>query len=64
MPWSSFPQNSFLSCSFYYFVFHSPLILAAFIAFVIIAKKYKLRQREDIVPYHQFAEDFVEKDMK
>ena len=32
-----------------------------FLLFVAVSKWYKLRKRDDIVPYHMFAENYFEK---
>ena len=32
-----------------------------FLLFAAISKWYKLRKRDDIVPYHMFAENYFEK---
>ena len=40
-----------------YFIF----AVLNFLLFVAISKKYKLCRRDDIVPYHMFAEKYFEK---
>ena len=35
-----------------------------FVVFHCISKRYKLRKRDDIVPIHLFAEEFVEKEIR
>ena len=64
MYWKFSPQYSFPGCAFYYYLTHAVLALAGFTLFAITAKKYKLHRRDDITPIHQFAEDFVERDIK
>ena len=39
-------------------------IIVYFVLFVRTSKKYKRRERNDIVPYHIFAEDFFEKELE
>ena len=36
------------------------VVFLAFILFVFISKWYQLRKRDDVVPYHMFAEDYFE----
>ena len=37
------------------------LVMAGFVMFVFISKAYKLRKRNNIVPYHTIAEDYFER---
>ena len=62
--WLYFPGQYFPGCVFYFYLLHSIITLTSFILFLIIAKRYKLRIREDIVPYDRFAEDFVDSDIR
>ena len=62
--WKKFPEKYFPSCVFYLDLLHTIFALVSFILFAFIAKRYKLRVRDDIIPYHMFAEEFVENDMK
>ena len=39
-------------------------IAVYFVLFVVTSKRYKLRERNDIVPYFLFAENFVEKEIE
>ena len=36
------------------------VLLAFFVMFVFVSKWYKLRKRDDVIPYHMFAEDQFE----
>ena len=40
------------------------LMAGVFLIFVLISKWYKLRKRDDIIPYHMFAEDQFESDYR
>ena len=40
------------------------IIFVHFVFFHCISKRYKLRKRDDIVPIHLFAEEFVEKEIR
>ena len=50
-------------CIFYYFLAKSMLILLSLVAFLCLAKHYKLRVRENIVPVYQIAEEYYERYM-
>ena len=45
---------------FYGNVVFAVVIFIAFILFVFISKRYQLRKRDDVIPYHMFAEDYFE----
>ena len=49
---------------FYTNVCNTVTIIVYFVLFVVTSKRYKLRERNDIVPYHVFAEDFFEKELE
>ena len=49
---------------FYQNLASSGLIMLGFVMFVFVSKAYKLRKRDDIVPYHVIAEDYFEKNFK
>ena len=51
-------------CIFYYFLAKSMLILLILVAFLCLAKHYKLRVRENIVPVYQIAEKYYERYME
>ena len=51
-------------CIFYYFLAKSMLILLILVAFLCLAKHYKLRVRENIVPVYQIAEEYYERYME
>ena len=51
-------------CNFYYFLAKSMLILLILVAFLCLAKHYKLRVRENIVPVYQIAEEYYERYME
>ena len=38
--------------------------LMFFIIFLLVSKWYKLRKRDDVIPYHMFAEDQFESDYR
>ena len=42
-------------------MFFSLLMLGTFIAFLLVSKWYKLRKRNEIIPYHMFAENHFER---
>ena len=60
--------NSFLDDKIKYnpFVdtFLSVVMLVLFAVFVLLSKWYKLRKRDDVIPYHMFAEDQFESDCR
>ena len=56
-----FPFQAFPSCGFYYYMTYFIIAVLNFLVFVAISKWYKLRRRDDIVPYHMFAENYFEK---
>ena len=55
------PIRLFPGCGFFFYGIYTLVMLTIFILFVIVSKKYKLRKRDDIVPYHMFAEEYFEK---
>ena len=57
----SFPFEIFPSCGFYYHMTFLIIMLATLLLFVFVSKWYKLRQRDDIVPFHSIAENYFEK---
>ena len=59
----SFPLYFFPGCLFYYHAIYTLIGVLAFILYVLIARWYKLRIRDDIVPYHMIAEEFFEKEV-
>ena len=56
-----FPFQTFPSCGFYYYTAYFMTSMLNLLLFVAISKWYKLRKRDDIVPYHMFAENYFEK---
>ena len=56
----SFVSSSF-RCVIYMYSANSLCILLILIAFLFLAKRYKLRVRENIVPVHQIAEEHYER---
>ena len=56
-----FPFQAFPSCGFYYYMTYFIIAMLNFLLFAAISKWYKLRKRDDIVPYHMFAENYFEK---
>ena len=57
---STFPLHIFPSCLFYYHTIYTVTGVLAFVLYVLVARWYKLRVRDDIVPYHMIAEEFFE----
>ena len=55
------PIRLFPGCGFFFYGIYTLVMLTIFILFVIVSKQYKLRKRNDIVPYHMFAEEYFEK---
>ena len=49
---------------FYYSMSIAFITFVYFMFFHCVSKRYKLRKRDDIVPIHLFAEEFVEKDIR
>ena len=45
---------------FYGNMVFAAIIFIAFILFVFISKRYQLRKRDDVIPYHMFAENYFE----
>ena len=39
-------------------------LLVFFVIFLLVSKWYKLRKRDDVIPYHMFAEDQFESDYR
>ena len=60
---SSFPLHFFPSCIFYHHVIYAMIGLLSFVLYILVARWYKLRIRDDTVPYHMIAEDFFEKEI-
>ena len=60
----NFPINVFPGCAFYYYSIYTVLILVIFVLFVCIAKWYRLRKRDDIVPFYLLAEDNFERNYR
>ena len=50
-----------LTTWFYKNLAASGFIMTGFVVFMFVSKAYKLRKRDDIVPYHMIAEDYFEK---
>ena len=42
----------------------SALSLCVFVLFLIVSKRYQLRQRNEVIPYHMFAENRFENDYR
>ena len=53
--------SSKLHSSVYYIIGNFILIVFTLIFFVMFAKRYKLRSRDNIVPVHQIAEEYYER---
>ena len=58
------PIRLFPGCGFFYYGIYTIVTFVIFVVFVIISKWYKLRRRDDVVPYHMFAEEYFEKNYK
>ena len=52
------PNRIFIDWAFYTVRCVAELVL--FVIFVLVSKWYKLRKREDVIPYHMFAKDQFE----
>ena len=50
-----------LGCDFYYFLAKSIVVIFVLVIFLVLAKRYKLRIRENIVNIHEIAEDHYER---
>ena len=49
-----------LSCEFYYFLFNLVIVTVSFVLYVVLAKRYKLRRREDLFNPYTAAEQYYE----
>ena len=59
-----YPIEFPLGPSFYSYVFYLLGTIGVLIMFIFVTKWYKLRQRDDIVPFHMLAENYFEKNYK
>ena len=50
-----------LGCDFYYFLAKSIVVIFVLVIFLVLAKRYKLRIRENIVNIHEIAADHYER---
>ena len=50
-----------LGCDFYYFLAKSIVVVFILVIFLVLAKRYKLRIRENIVNIHEIVEDHYER---
>ena len=46
------------------YVVHPVITIAMFVLFVLVSRRYSLRKRNDVIPYHMFAEDQFESNYK
>ena len=58
------PIRLFPGCGFFYYGIYTIVTFVVFVLFVIVSKWYKLRKRDDVIPYHMFAEEYFEKNYK
>ena len=56
--------EKFPGCAFYQYVINLIILFFFIIIYVFAAKWYKFRKRNDIVPFHMFAENYFEKNFK
>ena len=54
-------RDAIPSCMSYYYITKLLLVLAVFLFFIILARKYQMRQREVVVNIHNIAEDHYER---
>ena len=59
---ATYPIRLYPSCLFYYCTCYFILGMLAFVLYVYAAKRYKLRIRDDIVPFHMIAEEYFERE--
>ena len=57
-------NNEFICTSFYYYLTKSVIALFILIVFVILAKRYKYRVRENEVNIHQIVDDHYQRYME
>ena len=50
-----------LGCDFYYFLAKSIVVIFVLVIFLVLAKRYKLRIRENVINIHEIAEDHYER---
>ncbi len=50
-----------LGCLSYYYIGNTTFILIVFLAYLVVARKYKVRIRDYIVPVYQIAEEYTTK---
>ena len=53
-----------LGCDFYYFLAKSIVVIFVLVIFLVLAKCYKLRIRENVVNIHEIVEDHYERYMQ
>ena len=51
-------------CMFYHYSIYTIMTAALLVLFVVVSWRYKLRKRDDVIPYHMFAEKYFEKNYK
>ena len=54
-------RDAISSCMSYYYITKLLLVLAVFLFFIILARKYRMRQREVVVNIHNIAKDHYER---
>ena len=52
--------QSFPGCIFYHYSLYTVITAALLLLFVVVSWRYKLRKRDDVIPYHMFAENYFE----
>ena len=55
------PAKRFPGCAFYQYVINLAILLSVLFVYILAAKRYKFRKRNDIVPFQMFAENYFEK---
>ena len=56
----SYIHTGQLSCEFYYFLLILVIFTVSFVLYVVLAKRYKLRRREDLFNPYTAAEQYYE----
>ena len=49
-----------LSCGTVYYIITTSIILLSLIAYICVSRKYKLKERDEVINFHMFAENYYE----
>ena len=52
--------NNSMSCGTVYYIIQTAIALLSLISYTIVALKYKLRERDEVINFHAFAEKYYE----